>query len=241
MHHSILRLLCVTGLALLLSQCASSKEEAPVAPHGARLAFWKEDGTITTSPRLVIDLSEQSVGFYRGESLLGLSPISSGRAGHGTPTGKFRVTEKNVHHRSSIYGDYVDADGNVVEGDVDNRTDPRPPGTRYLGADMQHFMRINGPIGMHRGYLPGYPASHGCIRLPGKMAAKFFEATPHGTPVHVVGSANNYPGHPTVVMPESLTPAEGKDAKTKAKKQSPSKKSKHPKQPQAPRGTTYYL
>jgi hypothetical protein len=55
---------------------------------------------------------------------------------------------------------------------------------------MRYFMRIVGGIGMHEGYLPGYPASHGCIRLPTKMAAIFFEHTPQGTPVEVIGAGS---------------------------------------------------
>jgi lipoprotein-anchoring transpeptidase ErfK/SrfK len=51
---------------------------------------------------------------------------------------------------------------------------------------MPFFMRITGGVGMHEGYLPGYPASHGCIRMPGKMAAIFFSNVDLGTPVEIV-------------------------------------------------------
>jgi lipoprotein-anchoring transpeptidase ErfK/SrfK len=51
---------------------------------------------------------------------------------------------------------------------------------------MPFFMRFSGAIGMHEGYLPGYPASHGCIRLPKHMAEIFFKAASVGTPVEVV-------------------------------------------------------
>jgi lipoprotein-anchoring transpeptidase ErfK/SrfK len=51
---------------------------------------------------------------------------------------------------------------------------------------MYYFMRIYGGVGMHQGYLPGYPASHGCIRLPGHMAEKFYHQVTVGTPVEVV-------------------------------------------------------
>ena len=49
---------------------------------------------------------------------------------------------------------------------VEADKDPRPRGTAFRGASMPYFLRIHGGIGMHAGYLPGYPASHGCIRLP---------------------------------------------------------------------------
>jgi lipoprotein-anchoring transpeptidase ErfK/SrfK len=50
---------------------------------------------------------------------------------------------------------------------------------------MPYFMRVTGGIGMHEGFLPGYAASHGCIRMPGFMAERFFENVSVGTPVTV--------------------------------------------------------
>lgn len=188
--------------ALALSSCASRPEPAAAAhsylegigspisvttfqpSHTATESHWDGDG-IAGSPKIVIDLSNQKASFYKDDHLVGVSPISSGTSSHPTPTGKFKVTQKNIDHRSSWYGDYVDREGNVVVKDIDNRKDRRPSGTRYLGADMGYFMRFNGPIGMHRGFLPGYPASHGCIRLPEEMAAIFFDHASIGTPVIV--------------------------------------------------------
>lgn len=68
---------------------------------------------------------------------------------------------------------------------VENNKDPKPRGTVFQGAPMPYFLRVHGGIGMHAGYLPGYPASHGCIRLPKEMALKFFEDAPVGTPVEI--------------------------------------------------------
>ena len=81
---------------------------------------------------------------------------------------------------------YCDKDKNIIQTQIDCRKDPRPPGTTFDGAKMHYFMRVTGAIGMHEGYLPGYPASHGCIRLPGHMAEKFYHACSMGTPVIVV-------------------------------------------------------
>jgi hypothetical protein len=94
--------------------------------------------------------------------------------------------QKDPDHASSLYGDYVDAAGNVVQKDVDVTKDPVPPGAHFKGAPMPHFMRITGGVGMHEGYLPGYPASHGCIRMPGKMALIFYNNVDIGTPVTIV-------------------------------------------------------
>lgn len=93
--------------------------------------------------------------------------------------------QKDKDHASSVYGDYVDAGGAVVKRDIDRNKDPMPPGTRFDGAKMPYFMRIVGGVGMHQGFLPGYAASHGCIRMPMAMAEAFFRNVETGTPVHI--------------------------------------------------------
>lgn len=157
------------------------KKDAPV-DDGSR---WYGD-TMTGSPRMKICLGEQKIYFYKGEQLAGISPMSSGREGMETKTGKFKVTEKDADHASSLFGDYVDKDGVVLKREIDVRKDPKPPGAKFDAAVMPFFMRFSGAIGMHEGYLPGYPASHGCIRLPKHMAEIFFKAASVGTPVEVV-------------------------------------------------------
>jgi L,D-transpeptidase catalytic domain len=148
-------------------------------------SFWYAD-QMRGKPSIEIRLGEQMVYLYKGGQLAGGSPISSGKEGYDTRPGRYQITEKDIDHKSSIYGDYEDMYGNVIMKDIDNRTDRRPPGTRFEGAKMYYFMRIYGGVGMHQGYLPGYAASHGCIRLPGHMAEKFYRVTPMGTPVRIV-------------------------------------------------------
>jgi len=185
------RLLAVllTSLAVMgISSCSTAPSSASTQPVDNR-SWWAGDG-VEGKPRIVIDLTEQRLRYFKGDKLVGVSPISSGREGNATLNGKFRILDKDIDHRSSLYGCYADESGNMVVEDVDSRRDKRPPGTQFVGARMRYFMRIVGGIGMHEGYLPGYPASHGCIRLPTKMAAIFFEHTPHGTPVEVIGAGS---------------------------------------------------
>jgi lipoprotein-anchoring transpeptidase ErfK/SrfK len=133
---------------------------------------------------ILIDLSAQHAYLYsRGEVVLS-APVSTGREGYGTPAGKYQVIEKDLDHRSSIYGAY-ELDGRIVKENVDVRKDPRPPGSYFVGAPMPYFLRIVGGVGLHAGYLPGYPASHGCIRMPESKAERFYEAVRVGTPVTV--------------------------------------------------------
>jgi len=135
------------------------------------------------SPSIRISLSQQRACFYKDGQLAGVSRISSGREGRSTVTGNFHLLQKDLHHVSSLFGRYVDTNGAVVQKDADTSSGPPPTGTHFEGARMPYFMRIVGGTGMHEGYLPGYPASHGCIRMPGFMAAAFFRSVEVGTPV----------------------------------------------------------
>ncbi|MGB7791048.1 MAG: L,D-transpeptidase family protein [Terrimicrobiaceae bacterium] len=146
--------------------------------------FWR-GSEVSGAPSIVIDLGAQKAFFYKAGKLVGMSPISSGREGYRTPTGRFSIIQKDRDHLSTLYGDYVDSSGNVVVRNVGVMEDPKPPGTSFRGAPMPYFMRIHGGVGMHAGYLPGVPDSHGCIRLPLRMAQVFFSNAPHGTPVSV--------------------------------------------------------
>ncbi len=137
------------------------------------------------SPHITIDLSDQRAYFYKGEELAATSRVSTGKPGFRTPSGSFHVTQKERVHHSTVYGKYVDASGDVVNGDVDVRKEPKPEGASYVGASMPYFLRFNGAVGMHAGHVPASAASHGCVRLPRSMAPLFFEHAPVGTPVLV--------------------------------------------------------
>ena len=167
-----------------------SLEQNP-GEHGDEVSYWNDIGS-WGKPRIVIALDEQRAYFYRGNRIVGVSIVSTGREGYDTPSGEFHVTQKDLAHVSSIYGDYVDRSGQVVMENVDATKDPRPPGTVFRGAPMPYFLRIHGGIGMHAGYLPGYPASHGCIRLPKEMAVRFFEHSVIGTPVVIRQEPRDY-------------------------------------------------
>lgn len=158
-------------------------EVSAAAPQDT-VSYWDGDG-VSGKPSIKIKLSEQRAYFFKGGELVGVSQLSTGREGLTTPGGTFSISQKDKEHVSSKYGDYVDAAENVVVPNVDVTKDPIPPGTHFKGAPMPYFMRIVGGVGMHAGYLPGYPASHGCIRMPEFMAENFFDAVSTGTPVTI--------------------------------------------------------
>jgi lipoprotein-anchoring transpeptidase ErfK/SrfK len=136
-------------------------------------------------PSIVVNLSRQRALLFKGRHLVAEAAVSTGREGYGTPVGNFRVRRKDRDHRSGLYGDYVDRDGRIVKPNVDARKDRRPPGSHFLGASMPFFLEFSPGFGLHAGNLPGYPASHGCVRLSFWKARQFFNEARIGTPVAI--------------------------------------------------------
>jgi lipoprotein-anchoring transpeptidase ErfK/SrfK len=170
--------------------CTTAPRQKPVVVSAAvkralKSSYWIGDG-VTGVPSIKIVLSAQRAYFYKGGKLVGDSTISSGKKGFETPPGEYKVIQKDKDHLSNIYGDYVDKNGKVVQQYVDVTKDPLPPGAKFQGAEMPFFLRFTGGYGMHAGYLPGFAASHGCVRMPVEMAEHFFNAVDEGTPVTVV-------------------------------------------------------
>lgn len=109
--------------------------------------------------RILVSIAEQKAYVFRGSALVASSPVSTGKRGHATPTGTFPITQKKVRHFSNLY---------------DN-------------APMPYMQRLaQSAVALHAGHVPGYPASHGCIRLPRAFARKLYAMTDHGTRVTVV-------------------------------------------------------
>jgi hypothetical protein len=153
-------------------------------PPRDTVSYWDGDQA-SGSPSIKISLGEQRAYFYKSGLLVGVSQLSTGREGRNTPYGHFSIMQKDRNHASNLYGDYVDSADNVVVPNVDVKKDPKPPGTHFKGASMPYYMQIAPGFGLHAGYLPGYPASHGCIRMPEFMAEDFFRSVSVGTPVTI--------------------------------------------------------
>jgi hypothetical protein len=107
-----------------------------------------------------VDLRKQRIYAKENGRVVFMGAISSGKRNHRTPRGTFKILGKNRFHRSNLY--------------------PRPRG----GARMPYMQRLTyGGIAIHQGYLPGYPASHGCIRVSRRTAQKLWRWTRVGTKV----------------------------------------------------------
>ena len=127
---------------------------------------------------IVASITEQVAYVYRNGICIARSSVSTGRPGHRTPTGVFTILEKEVHHTSSI----------------------------YKGAEMPYMERVTwGGIALHAGDLPGYPDSHGCVRLPIEFSKLLFGVTMKGATV-IIADARSAPAetvHPGLFFTRS--------------------------------------
>ena len=123
----------------------------PVAPFTPTLKpgdyVWHPELSATGPVVVLVSLPDQILYVYRNGVRIGRSTVSTGKPGKHTPTGVFTVLQKKVRHESSI----------------------------YKGAKMPHMQRLTwSGIALHAGYLPGYPASAGCVRMSVDFAAKLY-------------------------------------------------------------------
>ena len=136
-----------------------------------------------TGPLLmIVSIPVQRAYVYRNGILIGVSTVSTGKKGHQTPTGVFTVLQKRVHHKSNLYN----------------------------SAPMPYMQRLTwSGIAMHAGHLPGYPASHGCVRMPLEFSKLIYSSTKLGMTV-VVTDLDAVPRvAPTPNLLQSVTDMEG--------------------------------
>jgi len=170
-----------------------------------QLYDWSGSGRDVT--RIVIDTNEQKARFYSDGEQIGWTTVATGLDSHPTPTGHFEVLEKVKDKRSNLYGRIYNSGGGVVRGNAKAGQDPVPPGGRFVGASMPHFLRLTyDGVGMHAGPIPrpGRPASHGCIRMPARIASALYTEVNVGTPVTIVGSGPDYGDYAARVRRERI-------------------------------------
>ena len=150
------------------------------------LSEWHDDGG-PGKVSVTISLSDQIAEFERGGRFIGWCYVATGKEGHSTRDGQYRIMEKIEDKHSNKYGWIEDELGNVVDGDA-KVGDRVGEGMIYVPAPMPYWMRLTSyGIGMHGGLIPepGKPASHGCIRMPKDFVPKAFAAVQVGTPVTI--------------------------------------------------------
>ena len=119
---------------------------------------WQPERAESGTVEIVVSIPLQRAYVYRGDTLIGVTTVSTGRPGHSTPTGTFNILQKRREHYSNLYNN----------------------------APMPFMQRLTwGGVALHAGQIPGRPASHGCIRLPLEFARLLFTETQLGGAVHV--------------------------------------------------------
>jgi L,D-transpeptidase-like protein len=150
-------LLTAASTAFAASGHTKGREVAPFTPEFKPGDYvWKPEVSPVGPVVITVSIPEQKMAVYRNGVRIGSSTVSTGSKGHKTPDGVFTVLQKKIDHESSI----------------------------YKGAKMPHMQRLTwSGIAMHAGHLTGYPASHGCVRLPADFAEKLYSVTALGTTV----------------------------------------------------------
>ena len=160
-------------------------EQAPLTPNLKTGDYVWKPGVSPAGPVVIIvSIPEQTLYVYRNGVRIGRSTVSTGKSGHRTPTGVFTVLQKNVKHTSSI----------------------------YKGASMPYMQQLTwSGVAMHAGNLPGYPASHGCVRLPLDFAQKLYTVTDNGTTVVVTDgkTTTGRTSHPGLLLASGTAPTLG--------------------------------
>ncbi len=158
----------VAPLSIAHAAFTKGRAIAPLTPEfKAGDYVWKPEASPAGPVVIIVSIPEQTMFVYRNGVRIGRSTVSTGKKGHATPTGVFTILQKKKDHESTI----------------------------YKGSKMPHMQRLTWDgIAMHAGQLPGYPASHGCVRLPVDFAQKLYSVTTTGTTV-IVTDQKNAPGH----------------------------------------------
>jgi hypothetical protein len=167
----------------------------PQEPEPEPKTLWEWDGDGRSVSHIWIDVESQRARFYDGSEQIGWTFVASGLKSHPTPVGRFAVMEKTSKKRSNLYGKIYNSSGRVVNSDAKRGRDPIPAGGRFEGAKMPYFMRLTyDGVGLHAGRIPvpGFPASHGCIRMPREVAPLLYKHVSLGTPVTISGDGPDY-------------------------------------------------
>src|SRR5437868_10383797 len=179
---SQLTLVAGAGIVLLLTGCAGRGILSGGAYHVT--AYKPHD---PSAVRVKVSLEKQNIYVMEGDRCLMAVACSVGIPAKPTPKGSFTIYSKQEQKRSGSYGFSVQG----------NRVVPSTGGGpgRYVGYPMGYWCEFAPAYGFHQGFVHPYPRTHGCIRLHGEAAPKFFALVRNGTPVNI---ANTQPEDDTI-------------------------------------------
>jgi len=196
MFRSLASAIFATTLLACPSAWADPKDAEQPGASGAKAWIKKQEPlravpeiylkSTPANTRLVVNLATQRVVMLVADEMCIDAPISSGKRCAPTPTGTFTVLEKLKKHESATYGSFVDKLGRTVRSGVSMKIDAAPAGTHYVATPMLFFCRFTETgFGIHGGVLPGYPATHGSIRVADDVARQIYERLRVGSVIEI--------------------------------------------------------
>lgn len=194
-----MRRLLAGCLPLLLAHCAWNAAPSAVPSPVFRVDAARYAALKPADARITVDLTSQKARLTDRHGAVALeTDVSTGKPGHETPAGTFRVSEKLADKRSTLYGRYRDSKSGLDLGPSTDHPEP-PKDAIYEGYSMPYWMRLTWDgVGIHVGHVvPGRAASFGCVRVPAAVQPLIFEKTRVGTPVEIVNPpADTVPARP---------------------------------------------
>jgi lipoprotein-anchoring transpeptidase ErfK/SrfK len=178
----------IVAAVLAFSPLAAAQAASELTPTSAVSSVapgrfvWRDEAASTAGPlRVLVSLPLQLAFVFKGSALVGVSSVSSGVAGHDTPTGTFTILQKDKDHKSSLYDD----------------------------APMPYMLRLTWDgVALHAGKVTGEPASHGCVRLPAAFARKLYDIADLGVIVSVVDEVPDFVQQAPAAEPDAAETAE---------------------------------
>jgi hypothetical protein len=188
--------------AILLSSCSttSTSSGSSVAAYQA----YDRPAKLPKNPanvRVKVSLSKQRTYVMEGNDMLLVMPVSVGTAKTPTPSGTFRIYNKEAKRRANTHGF-------AFKGDEIRQTylAKKPAGWSFKGTPMPYWVEFKTAYGFHTGWVKHQPCTHGCIRMHENLAPKFFRLVSIGTPVHIAQSQPEDATHGNIPLPPDAGP-----------------------------------
>ncbi|MGJ8642858.1 MAG: L,D-transpeptidase [Luteolibacter sp.] len=195
-------LLAFVGLFLVvgLSSCTMNSPVDRISSYQS----YERPAKLPTNPSAVkvkVSLSKQRVYVMEGSEMLLVMPVCVGKASTPTPTGNFRIFNKEHKHRAFTHG-YAYSGSSVKPSYLKNK----PSGWNFKGTPMPYWCEFKPAYGFHTGWVKHAPASHGCIRMHENVSPKFFRIVSNGTPVNISHTQPEDAEHSNIPLPPDAGP-----------------------------------
>lgn len=202
MNPKVLATIVSAGVSALLSTSCSTMPGS----HASLAAYHAYDrpARLPSNPdnvRVKVSLNKQRTYVMEGNEMLFVMPVSVGTAGKPTPSGNFRIFNKEANRRANTHG--FAYNGSHVKRTMQSS---RPVGWSFKGTPMPYWCEFKPAYGFHTGWVKHQPATHGCIRMHENLAPKFFRLVKVGTPVNIAYSQPEDATHGNIPLPPDAGP-----------------------------------